>query len=238
MLKEISIKNELLKQKDKPKKAEDFLIDEVNRLLKSELINERNILNNLKFYNKTFELLNENEIDKNLIFTPTEIKKICIKYRLRFLDSQLYKAEIPYVSILKIKHLNEVQRKNLKGFKILSSSKSFLSKKKDTAILFAPTVNGNYYLIHHWGENFKWYRKYMAFPLQTFETLALFIATFTLIETLLLPTYLITLDRDATYWCGYRIATYFHILIFNSGVTAYFTFALNKNFSKSIWNNT
>lgn len=239
MLKDISLINELTRQKSKLRKHEDVILDEVNRLLNANLLSEKNILNNLKFYNKTFELLDEEVLDKDRIFKLNEIKVTCTKFRLRFIDSQFYRGEIPYEAILKIKELNETGHKDLKGFKILGSRKTFLLKEKNPSLaLFAPTVNGNYYHIHSWGAPIKWYKKWLAWPFQSFENLFITVALFTLIITLLLPVRLITLDREAPYWCGYRIATFFHLLIFNSGVTVYFTFAFNKNFSKSIWNST
>jgi hypothetical protein len=57
-----------------------------------------------------------------------------------------------------------------------------------------------------------------------------------LLLDLALPTRLITLDHSANYWSGYRAAAFFHLLIFNFGVTAYLTFAFAKNFSSSVWN--
>lgn len=239
MLKKINITNELIKERQKISKAEDVIMDQVKSILNSDLVKESNVLENLKFYNKTFELLDEEVLDTELIFRPEEIKTICIKYRLRFLDSQFYKGEIPYESVLKIKDLNTRYRKDLKGFKILASRETFSLKEKNSkpAILFAKTLTGNYYLIHSWGEEYKWYRKILAFPMRTFESLMLSLLILTLIIDLSLPTRLITLDHSATYWCGYRIASYFHLLIFLTGFTAYFTFAFNKNFSKSDWNN-
>lgn len=239
MFSNISITEELLKTRVKKRNQEDVLIDEVKNILSSDLLKENKILSNLKFYNKSFELLDESEVDKRFIFSVDEVKKICIKYRLRFLDSQYYRNEFPYEAVLKIKDLNTLYHKDLKGFKILAPAKAFSKKEKNLpGLLFAPTFNGNYYLIHSWGKHYKWYQKFLLFPAQTFETLLLSIALFVLILALSLPVELITLDRSAPYWCGYRIATYFHLLIFFCGFTAYATFAFNKNFSKSNWNDT
>jgi hypothetical protein len=236
MLSRINIKEELIKVRAKTRKEEDNLIDEVHRILNMSLVHESNILNNLKFYNKTFELLDDQELEGELIFKPEEIKSICTKYRLRFLDSKYFTGEIPLDAVLKIKTLNVAYSKDLKGFKILAGARTFAGKKANgPALLFIPTLNGNYYLACSWGKELHWFRQLSALPMRNFETLSLTIAFVTLIITLLLPTRLITLDKDATYWCGYRIATFFHILIFNSGVTAYFTFAFNKNFSGSNW---
>ena len=107
-MKGIHLISELTKQKLKLRKQEDVILDEVKRLLNDNLLSEKNILNNLKFYNKTFELLDEETLDKKNIFKLNEIKNTCTKYRLRFIDSQFYKGEIPYEAILKIKDLNKL----------------------------------------------------------------------------------------------------------------------------------
>ncbi|HWY10086.1 MAG TPA: hypothetical protein VN026_02115, partial [Bacteroidia bacterium] len=215
MFSKINITAELLKTRVKKRSQEDILLDEIKHILNSDLLKENKILSHLKFYNKSFELLNENEIDNSYVFSLDEIKKICIKYRLRFLDSQLYRNEIPYEAVLKIKDLNTLYHKDLKGFKILAPAKAYSKKENDLpCLLFVPTLSGNYYLIHSWGKEFKWYMKYLLFPPQTFETLLLSVAIFTLIIDLSLPVELITLDRSAPYWCGYRIATFFHLMIF------------------------
>lgn len=239
MFRAINITDELFKTRVERRSQEDALLDEVKTILSSDLLKENKILSHLKFYNKSFELLDESEIDPSFVFSQDEIKNICIKYRLRFLDSQLYKDEFPYEAILKIKDLNTEFKKDLKGFKILAQSEAFSKKEKDLpCLLFAPTINGNFYLIHHWGNEYKWHRKITMFPIRTFETLMLTLAAFVLIVDVSLPVEWITLDRSAPYWCGYRVATYFHLLIFCCGFTAYSTFAFNKNFSKSNWNDT
>lgn len=230
------IKNELLKLKAKPRSPEDEVIAEVNRILSQSIYKEKNILRNLKTYSKSFQQLNEEGLEDYLIFRPSEIKNTCTKLRLKFLDSQNYHFDIPYEAIYKIKELNHAQCKDLEGFKIMGISAGFRKRMPHTNFaLFAPTVYGNYYLIHSWGEKMPWYKKLSAFPLRNFETLAISLMIFVFIVTMSLPTYLITLDRTATYWCGYRIATYFHLLIFFSGVTAYILVGFNKQFSGQVW---
>ena len=230
------IKEELQKRKVKKTNPGDFIIDEVHKILAKSLFREQTILNNLKTYNKSFELLNEDELNSSQVYKPEELKALCVSLRLKFLDSQAYRFDVPYEAVLKIKHLNEVQKKDLDGFKIMGVAEAFRKQVPNTNFaLFAPTVMGNYYLVHHWGTKLKWYKKLMAFPLRNFEMLMITIISFVLIVTLCLPTYLITLDRTATYWCGYRIGIFFHLLIFFSGFTAYILVGFNKRFSGTVW---
>ena len=51
-------------------------------------------------------------------------------------------------------------------------------------------------------------------PLKNFENLFKTVLLYTLIVTLIIPTPLITLDSEATYWSGYRAAAFMHLLIF------------------------
>lgn len=230
------IKEELQKYKLNKVNPGDFIIEEVHKILAKSLFKEQNILNNLKNYNKSFALLDEETLDRSLIFKPGELKAVCINLRLKFLDSQAYRFDVPYEAVLKIKHLNEVQKKDLDGFKIMGMAGAFRKQLPNANFaLFAPTVMGNYYLVHHWGTKLKWYKKLMAFPLRNFEMLMITVISFVLIVTLCLPTYLITLDREATYWCGYRIGIFFHLLIFFSGFTAYILVGFNKRFSGTVW---
>jgi len=217
--------------------AEESIISETNKILKNELFTEKNILANLGRYKNLDELITEEEVNSQLIFTSKEIKKTATKYRLKFLDSANYKPDMDLQAIFKIKKLNEEQRKNLKHFKILSAPNSFMnSESKDAVALFAKTNHDNYYLIHQWGAELPLKRKILYWPLRNFETLALSILLFTLFEALILPTNLITLDSHAEYWSGYRGGTFFHLLIFNSGFSAYFFITFAKNFSGNLWN--
>ncbi len=236
MFASIDIKSELHKQKVKSFSNDDVIINEVNKLFSKSLYSEKNVLTNLKTYNDTFALLNEKGLDKNLLYAPKTLKELCVKLRLKFLDSPNYKFDVPYEASLKIEHLNQLQGKELQGFKIMGEKKSFFTKKNQSNFaLFAPTIYGNYYLIQSWGAKLKWYKKLLAFPFRNFECLALCLILWTLAVTLCLPTFLITLDKSATYFCGYRIAVFFHLLIFFSGFTAYYFVGFNKPFSENSW---
>lgn len=236
MLEDVNIKNELLKLKAKTRREEEELIQEVGRILNRSAFDKGSVLDNLKNYNKSFELVNEDDVDKDMIFSPAEIKTICIKYRMRFIDSQVYKKEFPYEAVLKIDSINSICKKNLKSFKLLTTFKSLKDKKvEEETLLFATTNVGNYYLVHKWGNQLKWYRKLLYWPLRDIEKLLATLLLVTAAITLSLPTYLITLDRKAGYW-DYRYGIFFHLFIFNMGFTTYFTFTFSKGFSVSNWN--
>lgn len=236
MFKTIDLQNQLIKLQVKSLRNGQSLVEEANRVLKKDLFTEDKILENLKQYNKSNELISEEDVDANAIFSIRDIKQLCIDNRLKFLESKYFKQEIPYEAILKIKALNKKHCKEIKYFKILASPISFTASIDEQCFLFAKTDFDNYFLIHKWGKPFKWNRQLKYWHLRKFENLFLTILFVTSIITLSLPTNLITLDHSAHYWSGYRAAAFFHLLIFNTGVTAYITFAFGKNFNSSIWN--
>ena len=233
----INLLEELATHKNKSEKDAERVLSEVNRILNQELFTEKNILNNLRNYNKLSEVIDEEEVEASNIFSTSEIKEIAIKFRLRFIDSQHYKFDYPYESVLRIEYLNDFHKKNLKGFKVLGTTTFFKKKDNaDNALLFAPTNHGNFYLVHNWGKPLNWQRKYLNWPIKNIENLFLTIILSTLFIAISLPTSLITYDTKIPYWSTYRIGVFFHLFIFNLGVTAYITFAFSKNLSASIWN--
>lgn len=237
MFKKVDLSHQLQQLRNKVLSSEDTLLLQAQHLLKQDLYTDKRVLENLTQYMKSFEDLDEDLVNKESVYQPSEIKQIAIQYRLKFLETKYYKPEIPYEALMIIKELNKRNRKDIKSFKILSTAESFVKNDTDQcSLLFAKTNEENYYLVHKWGKDLPWLRKFLFIPLRTFENLVITVVISTLILCLLLPTRLITLDHSATYWSGYRAAAFFHLLIFNFGVTVYFTFTLAKNFSSAVWN--
>jgi len=235
----ISIADILLKRKIKHARHEDRLIDEAYSILNRDLFHEKKVLSNLTLYNRSFEQIDEDDADVLDVFAEKDIKEICIAYRLRFIDSQFYKKEIPYAAILKIKDLNVKYRKNLKGFKIMAPIESFRSDAEDKELLlFAPTNNGNYCLIYKWGAPLNKNRAWLYWPMRRFETLMITVLVISAILAFSLPTRLIWLPEHSPWWGMYRLGALLHIFIFNLGFTAYLTFAFSNNLSASSWNSS
>lgn len=237
MFERLDIEKELIRERDKARSGENQVMLEAERILKKDLFSEEKILENLKQYNRAVEVVDEEDVDASQVFTLSEIRRMAVLYRLKFLESKIYKPEIPYEAVLKIKYINETFKKEIRLFRVLSTPESFVSgAATSSSALFAKTNYDNYYLLHRWGEKISPMRRLKSWPMRRFENLFITVILLTLIITLSIPTRLISLDPKATYWSGYRAAAFFHLLIFDMGVTAYFTFAFSKNFSSSIWN--
>lgn len=215
---------------------EELLIAEANRVLIQNKLKDKNILSNLKFYNTSFELLDDEEIAAEKIYTQSEIKSVCKKLHLRFLPSQAFEGEVPYEAILKIGELNTTYRKDLKHFRILSTKKFFSEHEgKDQAMLFAQTLYGNYYHVHTWGQKLSSWRKVKYFVLRNFESLIAALLIFSLIEALIIPDRYLSTDTRATYFSMYRGAAIFHLLILNAGLTIFLLFAFHVSFAENNW---
>ena len=227
---------QLLDNERKEASKQDALLQEAKRILIKSRLTEKNILDNLKFYNSSFEFLDDDEIEQEKIFTKAQIKSLSKKLRLRFLNSQHSASDIPYEAVLKIKDLNKTYRKDLKHFKVVSTTKFFTNANVEMpAILFAQTLYGNYYLIHTWGKPFNKWRRIKYFALRNFESLFACLFLFTLIETLLMPNHLLTTDTKADYFSLYRMACIFHLLILNAAFTVFIFFGIRLNFSENNW---
>ena len=109
-------------------------------------------------------------LESNKIFHIDDIKKICIAYRLRFLDSKLFKGDIPQEAIHRIKQLEKDHHRQLSGFKLMAPSKLFRLENYDDPLLFAPMGNSYYYLIHKWGNDLSVWRKWLMYPFRNLDT--------------------------------------------------------------------
>jgi hypothetical protein len=87
-------------------------------------------------------------LETHRIFHLTQIRAVCIDYRLRFLDSRFFKNGIPEEAVSKISTLEKTHQVELRGFKIIAPSKAFQLLSYDDPLLFAPIGNDYYYLIH------------------------------------------------------------------------------------------
>jgi hypothetical protein len=163
----INVRTELVKER----KKSNELLDDVNELLNIAARNDEDILQRLR---KSEGNSSNVEVDVNAadrIFTIEQIRKTCIRYRLRFLPTQHFKADFPYEVIAEINSLEKKLNQKIENFRIIAPSEAFdLENINKDPLLFAELSDGNYYLIHQWGKDLKWYRRILTWPLQNFKT--------------------------------------------------------------------
>ena len=142
---------------------------------------------------KTSEKINSFNFDNlhgNRIYHITDIQKICVNYRLRFLDSHFFRGEIPEEAVSKIRQLENDHDTSLSNFKIIAPSKLLKLENADDPLLFAPMGNDYFYLIHKWGNDSHPLRKVLMWPYKTLENLVVTVFFLSLLLTAITPIHL------------------------------------------------
>ncbi|NNC69351.1 MAG: hypothetical protein HKN90_00855 [Flavobacteriaceae bacterium] len=231
MLKEVNLRTRLLRERNRNIASKD-----VNSWVQSvfnEL--ERNRENiRIKLTSSVVERANDFNFDKvesNKIFHIDQIKKICIDYRLRFLDTKYFKGDFPENAISEIRQLEHDHNIKLNGFKIVAPSKLFVLKKADDPLLFAPMGNGYYYLIYTWGKDLHPLRRIIAWPTKNVGNLAFTLFFSCIFLTAVSANFIF--NQKAT--GPYSILLFLFYFKFAVGFLLFYGIASGKNFNEYIW---
>ncbi len=231
MLKKTNIETQLIKLRNN-RIGKDAIMDEVQRIFsENEAVREK-IFSNLKEVPSDIENdFKINLLDSECIYHITDIKQLCITYRLRFLDSHFFKGAIPEEAISKIRELENEHKTSIKNFKIIAPSKLLKLENADDPLLFAPIAKDYFYLIHKWGNDLHPLRKLLMWPYKSFENLIFTTLVFSLLLTAITPMGLFT--KHAT------MQEYVLMFLFMfkavGGIVLFYGFAKGKNFNTAIW---
>ena len=232
MIARTNVEDRLRKHRSKDIPKSDLLA-EVKNILDLENHKDESVYNKLQSQEGISQnSFNIDLLDTDRIYHVEHIKAICIDYRLRFLDSELFKGSIPYEAIMKSKALNKEHGIELSGFKIMAPSKLFKLENADDPLLFAPIGNDYYYLIHKWGNDLSPFRKLAVLPFKNFENLMMLSVLVSLIASFFVPKGLFSIETS-----GVQFLLIF-LFMFKSvaAVVLYYGFAAGKNFNTAIWN--
>lgn len=226
----INIKKELVKRR-----SQQNLLNEVNELLRGEAETDGEILYRLKTNNLSAPLQISTSDSEN-IFSIEDIRHICIRYRLRFLESAHFKAEYPYSAISEIKAFEKKYNVSIGSFHIIAPQEAFeLENINKDPLLFARLNENNYYLLHQWGTDMKWYRKIIAWPLQNLKTLLVSLLFIGLLFSFSLPSSILhVFSFQANMYL--RIWLSIHTFIALAGFALWGGLSFDKTFSSSNWN--
>ncbi len=176
------------------------------------------------------------KLDPERIYKLQEIKKLCTRYRLRFLDTKHFKGELPYEALSKIKDLQRSQEQELYGFKMIAPAPMFNLQYKDKdPLLMLPLGQDRYYLVHKWGNDLHPLRALMVFPFRSFKTMLFSVALLAAFVVSLFPDSMIMGPLDEHGW-NIRIIFFFYLFLAFSGLTALYGFSRMKNFNSELWN--
>lgn len=183
--------------------------------------------------NKNLKL---DQLDPARIYSARHIKKLCTQYRLRFLDGQYFKGDIPQEALGKLKRLQRDQGAELGHFKIVAPAPMFNLEYKDKdPLMLLPLGKDRYYLVHKWGNDLSRWRKYMVFPFRNFKTLLASVALLAALVVSLFPSSMLMGPYD-TSSLAIRVIFFFYLFIAFSGLTALYGFSRMKNFNSELWN--
>ena len=229
-MQKLNIHQELLKERSK--NTDSNKLREVLKKIWAE--NDSNFLkfkNSLSSINdNSFNSLNFEKMDSNKIFHEKTIEKICVDYRLRFLDTNYFKGEYPDDLNHIISYIENDHNTILKNFKIIAPSKLFKLRSPDDPLLFVPIGNGYYYLIHKWGNEMNKLRKLLVLPFKNLNNLLIFSIIISVLFTAVGKMIFQTMT-DGEVFTLFLFAVKSFVFIF-----FYLFFLVGKNFNQTIWN--
>jgi hypothetical protein len=118
-------------------------------------------------------------LDQSRVFHIGHIRKTCIDYRLRFLDTKYFRGDLPEEAITQVREIEDAHGIALSGFRIMAPTKAFKLLNYNDPLLFAPIDEENFYLVHQWGNDLNRWRKLSVWPLRhlgTFTVLCVLIS--------------------------------------------------------------
>lgn len=228
----VNLKVELLKKQKKDSNS----LDEALNLLKLLEDKDKNTLHRLTQAPADKPLLLDVlKLDKDRIFTIDTINDICIKYRLRFLDSSHFRSEFPYEAIFQINEFEKEQDVKVQHFKIMAPYDMFqLKDVNEDPLLFAQLSDTSFYLLHKWGNDLKWYRPIVNFPIQSIYSFFLSVVVLAALVSWSFPFDWLNVTKEGALLFRFWLTTHFTIAFF-----FFFIFLgsiSNASFSDSSWN--
>lgn len=252
MFKPLNIKDELRRVRDLNKANENSILHEARALLEAGKKADEEVMNRLGGSDGDGEDEGEGEgegkgerraLDLGMlleedIYSIDEIKAICIRYRLRFLNTKYFRREFPYEAVQKIKALETLSGVKIEKFRIIAPGEAFnLEDANKDPMLFTELADGRYYLLHKWGKDLSWSRKVLTWPLQDLQSFFITLAAFCALLAFSLPKEWIV-RSESLYDHLFQFRMLFMVQSF-IGLFFFIVFlglAFHKNFSSMDWN--
>ncbi len=211
------------------------LINEVKSLLESDSTNEISIADRIS---KGSSLSQDKfgwikKLDETRKYNAESIEKICIRFRLRFLESDLFKGDIPSEAIREVKRIESSIGTTFSTFKIIAPQERFnLKDSTKDPILMAELPNGQFYYIFQWGDDMKWYEEILKYPFRHIGALAATSSAIGLLVAILVPSQFEVVHSEF----------FFRFFMFSMTTCLIMTLSVitaimySKDFSENVWN--
>lgn len=236
MFENINLQAELFKiRENKAQQEIDETLEAFKDLFRADWEKENRINQNLSNGSKAYYFPNNANLDSDKIFEISAIKSLCTKYRLRFLPTKYFKSDFPIEAMRAIKDAEQQHHTEIKNFMIIAPSGLFkLEDANKDPLLFVPLENNKFYLIHQWGNDLAWYRRFLAWPLKSFSKLVSSIILLSIITASIIPGFIIS--SSVNYFSFGRLVFAIWLMLSISAIVSYLWFTLNQKFSEDAWN--
>ncbi len=237
MFEKVNLEVELNKQRETYRRTEgDEVVSEFKSMFEADWERDGRLRSAMRTENISFELPGPEGLDEERIYNLESIRTICIKYRLRFLGTNLFRGEIPQPALTQIKRTENQLDISLESFMIVAPAKMFrLEDANRDPLLFAPLSDGRFYLLARWGNDLSWHRALRAWPVRSPLHLAATVVVIAAIISLFLPTEWLS-TRQLGYFNFFRLLAFAINFTILGGLISYFWFVLYQKFSWYAWN--
>lgn len=175
-------------------------------------------------------------LDPSRIHGAGDIRRACVKYRLRFLPAGRFKGDIPREAILALRQLEECADAPLVGFQIMAPAKRFRLCDSDAdPLLFIPVGEASYYLVHHWGRSISPLRAVLGWPVRSWKHLVATVLIASILIGAATPSSWLVADPAVGWWGGHRLMAIFSTTMFLCAATAFGWLAFFGQFSEEAW---
>lgn len=225
------LQRELRKARTHEEKPEEVLL-QVRAWLEEQQTRRAAIANRLSGNSDTFSnAFDPDLLEASRLFHIDRIKKVCVAYRLRFLENARFKNHIPEEAISAIRRLEDAHQITLSGFHIMAPTAAFKLDNYDDPLLFAPVGNGYFYLVHQWGNEINPWRRLLVWPLRNLGTFTLLCLLLSLMLTLLIPVNKLGLHLPMA-----RVIVFLFAFKSVFAVLLYGFFMGGRQFNSGMWN--
>jgi hypothetical protein len=174
-------------------------------------------------------------LDPDRVFSEKDLRRICVIYRLRFLDAGCFKGKLPPKALYELRRLDARSKDPLKGFKILAPAVRFRrSGSAADPMLFVSVGPSLYYLVYKWGKNLSPWRALSVWPLRSAWNLGATVLLLAVLISLFLPNQLVGYTGTA-WWGGHRLLALLWSSMVLASVVAFTWFTFFGRFSPEVW---
>jgi hypothetical protein len=229
----INLLTELIRERE----TQQALLNEVHRILQESSERDEDVLRRLRMKDADLNFsLHLSEKEKERIYNLESIRNICVRFRLRFLSTAYFKSEYPYAAVAEIKAFEKKHSVSLTEFYIAAPDHTFnLENVNKDPLLFARLDDGTYYLIHQWGKDLAWHKRFTLWPLQSFRNCFIFLWIVATAFSFLIPSTILQVPSfEGEIYLRSWLSIYIFITLLASVIWVGFTF--DKTVSDKNWN--